>query len=136
MSSLNLAGRHSKLSYAEALGLLEEGHIRFLNQLSQIRNMIVHQISQVSFTFAAYLASLHPTTQRAVLKNLLFMSEPKDSLNAAGFVQHAKVVLWAHIVAVLGHCMAQQAETRSRAVIEKERRALAESILANLKGNS
>ncbi len=133
LTSLNLAGRHSKLSYAEALGLVEETHIRFLNQLSQIRNTIVHQISQVTFTYRDYVRALEPQARRTLLGNLLFMGGAKDASGQTRFENSAKIILWAHVVAVLGHCVAQQARAESRAAIEEERKALAESILQTVK---
>ena len=70
VSSLNLAGRHSKLAYAEALNLLDRNHMRFLNELSQIRNIIVHHIREVRFTFRDYIDSLDPDRRKALLNNL------------------------------------------------------------------
>jgi hypothetical protein len=136
LTSLNLAGRHSKLSYAEALNLLEDTHIRFLNQLSQIRNTIVHDISQVSFTYRDYLAGLQPEARRTLLSNLLFMGGGQDAAAQTRFENSAKIILWAHIVAVLGHCVAQQARSEARAAIENEKGALAQSILRTVKESS
>jgi hypothetical protein len=58
LQSLPLDGRHSKLRLLELLGRFESDHIKFVKGLSRIRNLLVHDVTQVGFVLTDYLASL------------------------------------------------------------------------------
>ena len=51
---LSLSGRASKLALAELLDLLTRDQISFIRMLSQIRNACVHDVRNVSFSFAKF----------------------------------------------------------------------------------
>ena len=55
--------RTGKLAFVKAFDLLDKGARRFIHTLSELRNDLVHEISNVRFTFAAYVSSL-PDKQR------------------------------------------------------------------------
>ena len=50
--------RTGKLAFVKAFDLLDKGARRFIHTLSELRNDLVHEISNVRFTFAAYVSSL------------------------------------------------------------------------------
>ncbi len=50
--------RTGKLAFVKAFDLLDKGARRFIHTLSELRNDLVHEISNVSFTFAAYVSGL------------------------------------------------------------------------------
>jgi len=128
VASLNLAGRHSKLAYVRALNLLENKHILFLERLSQIRNTVVHDIAQVRFSFSEYLDRLTVDELAALLTNLLFIG-PKDRAQAVEQLRrNAKVILWAHVVAVLAVCLTRRLDAEARRAIDRNQRDLAEAI--------
>jgi hypothetical protein len=58
LQSLSLGGRHSKLKLLEMLGHLESDLVKFVKGLSKIRNLVVHDVTQVGFALKGYLASL------------------------------------------------------------------------------
>jgi len=58
LQSLPLDGRNSKLRLLEMLGRLESDHVKFIKGLSRIRNLVVHDVTQVGFVLTDYLASL------------------------------------------------------------------------------
>jgi hypothetical protein len=58
LQSLPLDGRHSKLRLLELLGRLDSDHVKFIKALSRIRNLLVHDVTQVGFVLTDYLASL------------------------------------------------------------------------------
>ena len=52
--------RQGKLAFVYAMNLLPDSLLRFVLGLTQLRNMLVHRIENVSFSFSTYLASLAP----------------------------------------------------------------------------
>lgn len=50
--------KSGKVAFARSLGLLSKEHVSFLRGLSELRNMLVHKIHNVSFTFTHYVAKL------------------------------------------------------------------------------
>jgi hypothetical protein len=50
--------RTGKLAFVKAFDLLDKGARRFIHTLSELRNDLVHEISNVRFTFATYVDSL------------------------------------------------------------------------------
>lgn len=57
--------RSGKLAFATALEIISEDERRFLRAFSEIRNSLVHNISNVSFDFKFYIAHLDPNQLRA-----------------------------------------------------------------------
>ena len=50
--------RTGKLAFVKAFDLLDKGARRFIHTLSELRNDLVHEISNVNFNFATYVAQL------------------------------------------------------------------------------
>ncbi|GEM_PF-1269918 len=56
--------RTGKLAFAKAFGLLSPDARRFIRDLSELRNKLVHNVSNVRFTFAEQVAQLNKQTRR------------------------------------------------------------------------
>jgi hypothetical protein len=50
--------RTGKLAFVKAFDLLDKGARRFIHTLSELRNDLVHEVSNVNFNFADYVANL------------------------------------------------------------------------------
>ena len=50
--------RTGKLAFVKAFDLLDKGARRFIHTLSELRNDLVHEVSNVGFNFADYVSSL------------------------------------------------------------------------------
>ena len=50
--------RTGKLAFVKAFDLLDKGARRFIHTLSELRNDLVHEVSNVGFNFATYVAQL------------------------------------------------------------------------------
>jgi len=50
--------RTGKLAFVKAFDLLDKGARRFIHTLSELRNDLVHEVSNVNFNFATYVSSL------------------------------------------------------------------------------
>jgi hypothetical protein len=56
--------RTGKLAFVKAFDLLDKGARRFIHTLSEIRNDLVHEISNVNFTFAQHVAGMAEKERR------------------------------------------------------------------------
>jgi hypothetical protein len=50
--------RTGKLAFVKAFDLLDKGARRFIHTLSELRNDLVHEVSNVNFDFATYVSNL------------------------------------------------------------------------------
>jgi len=55
---MSLRGRTSKLNLAKALGYLDSGAVSFVGMLADLRNSLAHGVSNLTFSFRAYLTGL------------------------------------------------------------------------------
>ncbi len=60
--------RTGKLAFAEACDLLDKPARRFVHSLSELRNHLVHDVSNVGFAFPVYVASLPDRRRREFIK--------------------------------------------------------------------
>jgi hypothetical protein len=65
-----------KIVFAEALGLIGGAERRFIRQLSEVRNKLVHDVRQVSFTFDNYLQSLDKNQRSSFLDAVCGFLDP------------------------------------------------------------
>jgi len=70
--------RRGKVAFADALGLLQKTDKRFLSSLSELRNELVHDITNANFDLRAYLQSLSADGFAAFVKNFDSFSGGKD----------------------------------------------------------
>jgi hypothetical protein len=56
--------RTGKLAFVKAFDLLDKGARRFIHTLSELRNDLVHEVSNVDFKFDAYVAQLSDKERR------------------------------------------------------------------------
>ncbi|MFN8482181.1 MAG: hypothetical protein U0768_03850 [Anaerolineae bacterium] len=60
--------RTGKLAFIEACDLLDKPARRFVHSLSELRNHLVHDVSNVGFAFPTYIASLSDRQRKEFLK--------------------------------------------------------------------
>ncbi len=96
--------RSGKIRFAEALGLLQKDHCRFIQKLSELRNSLVHDIRKTDFTFRTYLDSLDENQRKAFLDWVVAFST-KEALS--GWIQNAtedpKIPIWLYAITVVMH---------------------------------
>lgn len=91
-----------KAAFVKALGLLEEPERRFISSLSELRNMLVHDVRNVSFNLAEYVEKMDQNKQEGFLKNfnLLSTEVTNDVRNLFRF--DPRQALWYAAMAFLG----------------------------------
>lgn len=60
--------KYGKIAFTKALALTTEYDRRFLKGLSELRNRLVHQVSNVGFNFSEYIDSLDPSQKKSFVK--------------------------------------------------------------------
>jgi hypothetical protein len=71
----------SKFAFAKRLGILTEGDGRFIQKLSELRNLCVHDISNFSFNLIQHLGSLEKGERNAVIN--AYMNQVKADANVS-----------------------------------------------------
>lgn len=62
--------RSGKIAFIKALSLLDKPDRRFISSLSELRNQLVHDISNVDFDLKEYVASLSPAKFKRFVKSM------------------------------------------------------------------
>ena len=127
--------RAGKIAFGKTLGLFDEEDRRFLRQLSELRNNMVHRVANVSFAFKPYLAALD-TGQRDSFANAFGfgLNDPIElddrKIPRSQFVlQNPKLAMWLSGSAILVGLyhektiseLNQQAEGFMRQILEEQR---------------
>jgi hypothetical protein len=71
--------RRGKMAFAAALGLLEKPDRRFVSSLSELRNTLVHDVTNVRFSVSKHVADMDSSTFSAFVKGF-------DSFSTGGLV--------------------------------------------------
>jgi hypothetical protein len=91
-----------KLRFADALGVLGKDERRFIYRISELRNDLVHDISQVEFSFKSYIEQLDPKQLEVFTDALTSFSvaEAKEewTSNATNF---PKETIWLATIRIL-----------------------------------
>jgi len=69
ISKMNMNGASGKLAFVRALELLPPHNISFIQKLSEMRNTITHQISNISFSIATHIQALDPQQLRNLVES-------------------------------------------------------------------
>lgn len=92
--------RTGKLAFIGALDLLSKPIRRYISALSELRNLLVHNVRNVGFQFDGYIASLNKEQRRNFLESFgASLKDPEVALT------QPKIALWVggcNCLAVLG----------------------------------
>jgi hypothetical protein len=91
-----------KAAFVKALGLLDEPARRFMSSLSELRNMLVHDVRNVDFDLEAYVSDLSQEKQAQFLKNFNLLSTEVDDGVRNLFRFDPRQALWYSGMAFLG----------------------------------
>jgi hypothetical protein len=68
--------RTGKLAFVRSLDLLNPQMVNFVAKLSELRNRVVHDVRNVTFSFAEYVAGLSEDQQRDFKRAFAFYADP------------------------------------------------------------
>jgi hypothetical protein len=94
LANLELGDRRSgKIAFADALGLLSSQERRFVRWFSQLRNRVVHDVTQTRFDIGSYISSLDQNQRRSFVEAVSLSSEPPEPTRGPGQVDPSKFAL-------------------------------------------
>ena len=73
--------RSGKLAFLKQLGLLNEDARRFIRNFSELRNSLVHDIGQVSFSFTSHIDSLDKQQIESFVKSFGYFAKGETFLH-------------------------------------------------------
>lgn len=104
--------RYGKIAFISALNLLSKAERRFISELSELRNTLVHNASNVTFSLSNYFSSLPKETQKRLFSALNLRLEQvsvRDELieGVNLLIKEPKVVIWSSLTLCLSRIYIQ-----------------------------
>jgi hypothetical protein len=136
-ASMALGGRHGKLSLVKTLALLPDYNIAFVRRLNDIRNTVVHKISNVTFNISTYIAELKPGERTKLATEMgdglipvdfisdgPFCETPYEELQQKQLLKEPRASFALSALVLLTNiCKSKERERLMREIKELERRA-------------
>lgn len=117
-----------KVAIADALGLFTKRERRFLRSLSELRNRLVHDVSNTRFSFETHLSEMTPE-QRSAFYQRFELDIEQDYVEVGDekvpreevFLQHPRFGIWVCAMVLLEYLYQHKELTRARRELEAER---------------
>ena len=98
--------RTGKIALISNQGLLTKNQITFIKKLSELRNHVVHKVSNVNFTFNSYFKELNKDKLKSMSSWVIYYPvsiemEGKEISNYEVFRSSPKLMLWMGLLEVL-----------------------------------
>ncbi len=101
ISDLELSNKKSgKLAFARTLNLLKTEESRYINSLSELRNQLVHKITNINFNLEQYVNSLNKQQLQSFEKAFAYSAKEEIDLNNRKIPRHQfikenpKITIW------------------------------------------
>ena len=108
-----------KVEFGKAIGLLTKRERRFLRSLSEMRNMLVHEVRNTGFTFESHVAAM-TAPQRSAFYDRFELDVEVDYVEIDGnriprqqfFLENPKLCLWVAALVLLEYLYQHKEITR------------------------
>lgn len=110
-----------KAVFAEKLGLIGEAERKFIRWFSELRNSLVHDVRNVTFTFETYSERLDKN-QRSVFSDAVsgFLDAgPLRDQYKDLTVKHPQVAVWTATIQVLTKALSEARQAKARAILRE-----------------
>ena len=87
-----------KMAFADAFGLTDHMEKRYIRALSELRNILVHDVSKVTFDFQTYVQSLDTQQRRKFVKAFCLGNEDGESEST---LKSPKIVMWRSTICII-----------------------------------
>ena len=113
-----------KIAFIKSLSLLDDDARRYISTLSELRNDLVHDVRQVTFTFAEYVSSQSESQRKAFVKAFLYPvhgvatgGSPAEEASlrqtlTEALLRSPKYFIWAGAVVIANLVYAQQPDVQ------------------------
>ena len=98
-----------KLAFAKAMGILNEAERRFVRKFSELRNLLVHSVEQISFDLTNYVSSLDKNQLKSFTKTYSYFAAGESfeysgkTYDTEEFVKSdPKTAVWFCVMALAG----------------------------------
>lgn len=114
-----------KLAIVKALKLLDKNERKFIKKLSEIRNRLVHKVSNINFDFTKYAKGLDKNQKEAHVEAFGFIIP--EGMNIKGnhisqndmVLQNMKISIWLLSIQLLGYIYQKKELYKTRRAYEK-----------------
>jgi hypothetical protein len=104
-----------KLAFIKALQLLTDAERRFLREFAELRNDLVHNVHNVRFRFADYIAEMDRNQQAAFTNWATYWVAPEgQSAWRQAALRDPRHVLWVATLSFVGECIEKTSEAKNR----------------------
>ncbi|MCG7585650.1 hypothetical protein [Photobacterium sp. OFAV2-7] len=94
--------RTGKMAFVKSMTLLEKDSRRFITSLSELRNQLVHNISNISFSFKGLLSNYTEKEKDAFIKRFAIVQPPlNDKLRREMILHDPKKTIWFSAMTIL-----------------------------------
>jgi hypothetical protein len=95
--------RTGKIAFAEALGVLNSKQRMFVRKLSELRNIIVHNIKNINFDLNAYVSSLDKNQRDAFAKAFTYFAPTLEAATSWRFyaIKQPKQAIFIAVILLL-----------------------------------
>ena len=123
-----------KLKVAKDLGLMDSCQRTFIRKLSELRNDLVHNIENVSFSFKNFVDALDASQKKSWLKAIAWQEENTDTSQAITelFESMLKISFWLSINSLVSVIQIDIAEIKGTHKINAEAAAFANEIVKKI----
>ena len=123
-----------KLKVAKDLGLMDSCQRTFIRKLSELRNDLVHNIENVSFSFKNFVDALDASQKKSWLKAIAWQEENTDTSQAITelFESMPKISFWLSINSLVSVIQIEIAEIKGTHKINAEAAAFANEIVKKI----
>lgn len=101
--------RFGKLAFLEKLNLLDKDARRFIKSFSELRNLLVHNVSQVSFNFSSYICGFDKQQKDSFCKAFSYFALGESFENEDGkhktekfVINHPRKAVWYCVMVLCG----------------------------------
>ncbi|WNH10861.1 hypothetical protein [Thalassobellus suaedae] len=125
----------SKISISKTYELIPSDQIKFLKNISEIRNNIVHKFENLNFTFETYLSNLDKN-QKKNWKNSLIWKGMNDQIKnriEQEVFQSPKIAIWLSISSFVNYSLLQINTLKGNKRIDLEAMETTKRILKDIK---
>lgn len=123
--------RAGKVAFAEAMGLLKPGQVRFIRAFSELRNAWVHHVHNVNAQFADHMAGIGDKRRHQLLRELTAWVSDQEARAEfhAEAEENPKRLLWFGTLSILLSIERQLGTSRAERLRTEQLLSLADTML-------
>lgn len=130
LAKLNVMGASGKLAFVRALELLPQHNLNYIQKLTEIRNSIVHKVSNVIFSIEDHIRGLNQQDLQGlinacgdgIIPKQLDFCRPFEDQRKETFLQNPRELFWWSGLLVLGNlAKSKQFHTAKREIADVEK---------------